>query len=187
MYCIIVLYGPYSQLFSEEYVYGPCGWPPYLYGGKGPKREELGHPQLKVEAEAVEERPDIDDLAGSQPQGGDSKCADCGQELSEDAVVVPAQVVVDVSVVGDKAVTQSAAPLYIYIFLISHKTFKYVMQSEFVGFRLCGEGSVQGNPEHSLAKPVIYSSVKMPVNKTENYFYFHHIGQRKLLVLNQIL
>lgn len=68
----------------------------HLDGGKGRQGEEFGHPQLKVEPEAVQDRPDVDHLAGAQPQGGDGEGAQRCQELSEDLIVIAADVVVDV-------------------------------------------------------------------------------------------
>lgn len=68
----------------------------HLDGGKRRQGEEFGHPQLKVEPEAVQDRPDVDHLAGAQPQRGDGEGAQRRQELSEDPIVVAADVVVDV-------------------------------------------------------------------------------------------
>lgn len=68
----------------------------HLHGGEGGDGEELGHPQLKVEPEAVENRPDVDHLAGAQPQGGDGEGAQGRRQLPEDPVVVAADVVVHV-------------------------------------------------------------------------------------------
>lgn len=68
----------------------------HLDGGKRRQGEEFGHPQLKVEAEAVQDRPDVDHLARAQPQGGDGEGAQRCEELSEDLIVLAADVVVDV-------------------------------------------------------------------------------------------
>lgn len=68
----------------------------HLDGGKRRQGEEFGHPQLKVEAEAVQDGPDVDHLAGAQPQGGDGEGAQRGEQLSEDLIVIAADVVVDV-------------------------------------------------------------------------------------------
>lgn len=68
----------------------------HLDGRKWREGEELGHPQLKVEAKAVEERPDVNQLAGAEPQRRDGKGAHSGQQLLEDSVVIPTDVVVDI-------------------------------------------------------------------------------------------
>lgn len=80
-----------------------CGWErvvylnvSHLYGRKWRKGEELGHPQLKVEAEAVEKGPDINQLTRAQPQGGDSEGAEGCQELLEDFIMIPADKVVNI-------------------------------------------------------------------------------------------
>lgn len=68
----------------------------HLHDGKRWKGEELGHPQLKVEAEAVEERPDVNELARAQPQGGDGKSAGGCKELFKDLIVIPTNVVINI-------------------------------------------------------------------------------------------
>jgi len=68
----------------------------HLYARQWRKGEQLGHPQLKVEAEAVEEGPDVNQLTRAQPQGGDGEGAEGRQELLEDFVVIPADVVVNI-------------------------------------------------------------------------------------------
>lgn len=68
----------------------------HLYGRKWWKGEELGHPQLKVQAKAVEKGPDVNQLARAQPQGGDSECAEGRQELLEDFIVIPANIVINI-------------------------------------------------------------------------------------------
>lgn len=68
----------------------------HLYGRKWWKGEELSHPQLKVEAEAVEEGPDVDQLTWAQPQSGDSEGTDGGQELPEDLIVISPDIVVNI-------------------------------------------------------------------------------------------
>lgn len=58
--------------------------------------EELLHPELKVEAKAVEDRPDVNDFTGPQPQGGDGKGGNGGHELLHDVVMVLSNVVIHV-------------------------------------------------------------------------------------------
>lgn len=68
----------------------------HLYGRKWWQREELGHPQLKVEAEAVEKGPDVNQLTRAQPQGGDSEGAEGRQELLEDFIMIPTNIVINI-------------------------------------------------------------------------------------------
>lgn len=68
----------------------------HLYGRKWRKGEELGHPQLKVEAKAVEKGPDVNQLTWAQPQGGDSEGAEGCQELLEDFIVISTNIVVNI-------------------------------------------------------------------------------------------
>lgn len=58
--------------------------------------EELGGPQLKVEAEAVEEGPGQHHWPRPQPHDGHPVGAHGGQQLLQHVVVLPAQVVVHV-------------------------------------------------------------------------------------------
>lgn len=53
----------------------------HLHGWKRRQGEELGHPQLKVEAKAVEEGPEVDQLARAEPQCGDGEGTEGCQEL----------------------------------------------------------------------------------------------------------
>lgn len=68
----------------------------HLQFGEGLPLEEFLHPELKVEAKAVEDRPDVNNLTGSQPQSGDSKGGNGGHELLHDVVVVLSDVVVHI-------------------------------------------------------------------------------------------
>lgn len=68
----------------------------HLYGRKWWKGEELGHPQLKVEAKAVEKGPDVHQLTRAQPQSGDGESADGSKKLFEDFIVIPSDVVINV-------------------------------------------------------------------------------------------
>lgn len=68
----------------------------HLYGRQWRKGEDLGHPQLKVEAKAIEKGPDVNQLTRAQPQGGDSEGADGCQELLKDLIVIPANIVINV-------------------------------------------------------------------------------------------
>lgn len=68
----------------------------HFNGRKWRNGEQLGHPQLKVEAEAVEKGPDVNQLTRAKPQGGDGESADGRQELLEDFIVIPANVVVNI-------------------------------------------------------------------------------------------
>ncbi len=68
----------------------------YLYSRKWWKGKELGHPQLKVEAKAVEKGPDINQLTWAQPQGGDSKGAEGCQELLEEFIMIPTNIVINI-------------------------------------------------------------------------------------------
>lgn len=69
---------------------------PHLYGGEWWNGEELGHPQLKVEAEAVKEGPDVHQLTRAQPQGGDGEGTDGSQQLLEDFIMIPTNVVINI-------------------------------------------------------------------------------------------
>lgn len=68
----------------------------HLYSRKWWKGEELGHPQLKVEAKAVEEGPDINQLTWAQPQGGYSEGAESRQELLEDFVMIATNIIINI-------------------------------------------------------------------------------------------
>lgn len=58
--------------------------------------EELGGPQLKVEAETVEESPGQHRLAGSQPHDGDPVGAQGGNQLLQHVIMFPTQVIVHI-------------------------------------------------------------------------------------------
>lgn len=73
-----------------------CSPAPHLELGEGLPLEELLHPELEVEAKTVEDRPDVNDLTGSQPQGGDGERGNGGDELLDDVVVVLSNVVIHV-------------------------------------------------------------------------------------------
>lgn len=73
-----------------------CSPAPHLQFGKGPQLEELLHPELEVEAEAVEQGPDVNDLAGPQPQRGDGKGGSAGHQLPQDVVMALPNVVIHV-------------------------------------------------------------------------------------------
>ena len=68
----------------------------HLYERKWQKGEELGHPQLKVEAKAVETGPDVNQLTRAQPQGGDGEGAAGRQELLEDLIMIATDIVVNI-------------------------------------------------------------------------------------------
>lgn len=68
----------------------------YLYGRKWRYGEELGDPQLKVEAKAVEEGPKINQFTGTQPQGGDGESADGRQKLFEDFVMISTNIIINI-------------------------------------------------------------------------------------------
>lgn len=96
---------PYSHGHFPAPEFGPgpidlppstCSPVPHLQFGKGLLLEELLHPELKIEAKAVEDRPDVNNLAGPQPQGGDGKGGDGGHELLHDVVMVLSNVIVHV-------------------------------------------------------------------------------------------
>lgn len=108
----------------------------HLNGRKWRKGEELGHPQLKVEAKAVEDGPDVDQLAGAEPQRRDGKGAHGGQELLEDPVVISTDVVVDIPASGPHTLSMTRLELP-----------TLAKTSDFL---------------HSLAQPVIDASVKVP-------------------------
>lgn len=66
---------------------------------KGSKRlhgEELGGPQLKVEAETVEESPDEHHLAGSKPDDGDAEGAQRCNQLLQHIVMFSTQVIIHI-------------------------------------------------------------------------------------------
>ena len=65
--------------------------------------EELGGPQLKVEAEAVEESPHQHHLAGSQPQDGDAEGAQRCHQLLHHILVFSTQIIVHVPVDNETA------------------------------------------------------------------------------------
>lgn len=69
----------------------------HLHDWKGWKGEELCHPQLKVEAKAVEKGPDVNQFTRAQPQGGDSESADGCKEFFKDFVVVLTNIVINIS------------------------------------------------------------------------------------------
>lgn len=88
---------------GAEFVPWPAVVPPpahrasaHLQFGEGLPLEEFLHPELKVEAKAIEDRPDENNLTGSQPQSGDSKRGNGGHELLYDVVVVLSNVVVHI-------------------------------------------------------------------------------------------
>lgn len=68
----------------------------YLNGRQRGQGEELSHPQLKVQAEAVEEGPNVHQFTRSEPQSSDNKGADCSDQLLEDSVMISANVVIDI-------------------------------------------------------------------------------------------
>lgn len=71
-------------------------WRTNLKRSKRLHGEELGRPELKVEAEAVEESPDQHHLTGPQPQDGDAEGAQRRHQLLHHVLVFAAQVVVHV-------------------------------------------------------------------------------------------
>lgn len=68
----------------------------YLHPSKLIQLEELLHPELKIEAKAVADGPDVDNLAGTQPEGSDQKGGDGGHQLLQDVIVVLSNVIVDI-------------------------------------------------------------------------------------------
>lgn len=70
--------------------------PSYLLLSKRIQLEELLHPELKVEAKAVADGPDIDNLTGPQPEGGDEEGGDGGHQLLQDVVMVLSNVIIDI-------------------------------------------------------------------------------------------
>lgn len=68
----------------------------YLNGKEGLHAEELGDPQLKVEAEAVEESPDEDDPARPEPQRRDAVRAEGSDQLVQRVIMFTAQVIIHV-------------------------------------------------------------------------------------------
>ena len=58
--------------------------------------EELGRPQLEVEAETVKEGPDEHDLAGSQPEDGDAEGAQRCHQLLHHIFMFSTQVIIHV-------------------------------------------------------------------------------------------
>lgn len=67
-----------------------------LKRSKGLHGEELGGPQLKVEAETVKESPDQHHLAGSQPEDGDAEGAQRSHQLLHHIVMFSTQVIVHI-------------------------------------------------------------------------------------------
>lgn len=65
--------------------------------------EELGGPQLKVEAETVKESPDQHYLAGSQPEDGDAKGAQCRHQLLHHILMFSTQVIVYIPADNEEA------------------------------------------------------------------------------------
>lgn len=65
--------------------------------------EELGGPQLKVEAETVQESPDQHHLAGSQPEDGDAKGAQCCHQLLHHILMFSTQVIVYIPADNEEA------------------------------------------------------------------------------------
>lgn len=68
----------------------------YFHGKEGLHGEELGRPQLKVEAEAVEESPDEDNPARPKPQRRDAICAEWGDQLVQHIIMFTAEVIIHI-------------------------------------------------------------------------------------------
>jgi len=108
--------------------------------------EQLGGPQLKVEAEAVEESPDEHRLTGSQPQDGDAEGAQRRHQLLHHVLVSSSQVVVHIPVDNESASEPRNASKNRYDFEI--------------------------NVLISLAQPLVDPSVKMTVKDNNNNWIF---------------
>lgn len=87
-----------------------CSPAPHLQFGKGPQLEELLHPELEVEAEAVDQGPDVNDLTGPQPQCGDGKGGNAGHQFLQDVVVVLPNVVIHIPKKPRKVVGAPSSP-----------------------------------------------------------------------------
>lgn len=71
--------------------------PAHLYLCQWPTLCQLLYPELKVEAEAVKNRPQVDDVTRPEPQSGDDERGHrCGQ-LWDHGGVIPANVVIHIS------------------------------------------------------------------------------------------
>lgn len=58
---------------------------------------QLLYPELKVEAEAVKNRPQVDDVTRPEPQSGDDECGHRRGQLWDHGGVIPANVVIHIS------------------------------------------------------------------------------------------
>lgn len=58
---------------------------------------QLLHPELKVEAETVKNRPQVDDVTRPEPQSGDNERGHGGSQLWDHGRVIPANVVIHIS------------------------------------------------------------------------------------------
>lgn len=74
----------------------------YLHRWERLHGEELGGPQLKVEAEAVEEGPEKHNPARAEPQQSDSIGAESRNQLLQNILMLPTQVVIHIPTVRDK-------------------------------------------------------------------------------------
>lgn len=68
----------------------------YFNGEEGLHGEDLGHPQLKVEAEAVEESPDENDPTRAEPQRRDTVRTQCGDQLVQHVIMLTTEVIVHI-------------------------------------------------------------------------------------------
>lgn len=69
-----------------------------LQRGEGLHGEEPGRPQLKVEAETVEEGPEQHRRAGSQPDDGDPIGAQCCNQLLQHIIMLSPKVIIYIPV-----------------------------------------------------------------------------------------
>lgn len=70
--------------------------PAYLDLCQRPTLCQLLHPELKIEAEAVKNRPQVDDVTRPKPQSSDDKCGHGGGQLRDHGGMIPADVVIHV-------------------------------------------------------------------------------------------
>lgn len=62
-----------------------------------PTLRQLLYPELKVEAEAVKNRPQVDDVTRPEPQSGDDEGGNGGGQLWDHSGVIPTNVVIYIS------------------------------------------------------------------------------------------
>lgn len=136
-----------------------CQWPMLC---------QLLCPELKVEAEAVKDRPQVDDVTRSEPQGGDDEGGHRGGQLRDHGGMIPADVVIHVSAGKTGEEPSGAWDETLHLCRPSSKVWRGVLglaylRLDFSSSQLCPNFSKQSvdDPSMCLRLSLFYSDIHL--------------------------